>query len=90
MQQIWNITIDDYIEVIELAKSHGKKTGESMEEEFLEIMKKKNCKPLGITELTKEEYINEAVSKNNSVLSIESDSEGTKYKTFKPKNLDKQ
>lgn len=47
---IWNITIDDYIEACELAKSRGKKAGDSLEVEFLEIMKKKNKKPVGKTD----------------------------------------
>ena len=47
---IWNITIDDYIEAYELAKSRGKKAGDSLEVEFLEIMKKKGKKPLGKTD----------------------------------------
>lgn len=44
MNYIWNITIDDYLETIALAKKNGKKPGDRMDEEFLEIMKKKGKK----------------------------------------------
>lgn len=52
MNYIWNITIDDYLETIALAKKNGKKPGDRMDEEFLEIMKKKGKKknPIAKTE----------------------------------------
>lgn len=37
----WTITIDDYIEIYEMAKKNGKKAGDSMEEEFIEYFKSK-------------------------------------------------
>jgi 20S proteasome alpha/beta subunit len=61
MNNLWKMSIEDYIEVMEeaiiLAKERGKKTGESIETEFFEIAKKKNKLPehLGATELNKEE-----------------------------------
>jgi len=45
----WVTDIDTMLEVYELAKKNGKKSGESIEEEFLEIMKKKNQSPIAKT-----------------------------------------
>ncbi len=36
---IWLFDIDTYLAICELAKKHGKKAGESMREEFIEVMK---------------------------------------------------
>ena len=86
MKYLWNITIEDYKEAIELAKKHGKKAGDSMEAEFLEVMKNKNKKPLGATELTTEELMKEQASHGKSVLNIETDETGkSTYKITKPK-----
>jgi len=49
MNNLWQITIEQYLEIIELAKQHGKKEGDSMQEEFNEIMKKYKIKSLGTT-----------------------------------------
>jgi len=40
MNDMWLITAGIYQEIIELALTHGKKEGESMQEEFEEIRKK--------------------------------------------------
>jgi hypothetical protein len=76
MNYLFNITMDDYFEVIELAKKNGKKPGDSMQKEFLEIMKKKNIKHFGVTELNKKELIQEYNSHNKNILNIETNSEG--------------
>lgn len=76
MNYLWNIEIQDIKEAQELARSRGKKEGDSYEVEFLEIMKKKGKKPCGATELTKEELLNEYTSKGKSVLDISVDKEG--------------
>lgn len=90
MNQIWNISIDDYLEVIKLAKANGKVAGDSMQEEFFQVMKEKGNKPLGSCELTKEEYINEAVSKGKTILDMSNDEKGTEFKIIKKKtDLDK-
>ena len=39
MNDMWLITAGIYQEIIELALTHGKKEGESMQEEFEEIRK---------------------------------------------------
>ena len=89
MNSLWNIDLDTYIEVMELAQANGKKPGDSMQEEFLEIMKKKEIKPLGHSELNKEELIQEYISKDKKVLDISIDDKGkSSYKIFK--KLDSQ
>lgn len=40
MNDMWLITAEIYEEIINLALSHGKKAGDSMQEEFEEIRKK--------------------------------------------------
>ena len=86
MKYIWNVTIEDYLEVIELAKKNGKKAGDSMETELLQVMKKKNKKPIGATELTIEEMMKEQASHGKKVLGIETDKTGKQtYKIAKPK-----
>jgi hypothetical protein len=55
MAYVWQITIKDYIEVVELAKARGKQPGDSMEKEFLEIMNKKGNKPKAETNKNLEE-----------------------------------
>ncbi len=80
MNSLWQITIDDYLKVIEISQEMGIKPGESMEEVFLAYMKVKNQKPIATNELTKEELIKEIVSHNKKLLQIEVDNEGkTKY-----------
>jgi len=37
----WALDIDTVLEIMELAKKHGKKPGDSMQDEFVEILKKK-------------------------------------------------
>ena len=84
MNYLYNITIEDYQEVIRRAKANGKKPGDSMDEEFLEVMKEKGQKPIGATELTKDELLKEHASKNKNVLSIDVDKEGkSSYKIAK-------
>ena len=35
MRQVWQLDLDTYIEIVELAKARGKKEGESIEEELI-------------------------------------------------------
>jgi len=41
MNHIWNITIDEYFEIVAIAKKLGLKPGDSMEEIFIAYMKAK-------------------------------------------------
>lgn len=87
MKDIWaNVNIDNILEAIELAKKHGKKAGDSYETEFLEIMKNKNIKPSGSTELSMDELLKEGASHGQNILGMETDKEGkTTYKIIKKK-----
>lgn len=51
-QIAWLTDIDTIMEVYELAEKHGKKAGDNIDSEFLEIMKKrkKKIKYLGTTD----------------------------------------
>ena len=81
MNFMWSLSIDDILEVYDRAKKDCIQPGQSIEKYFLEYAKEKNIKPLGATELTKEEMINEATSHGKNVLNIEVNSDGdTKYK----------
>lgn len=84
MNNIWNLTLGEYIEILERAKKNGVKAGESIEKEFLQYMKEKNKKPVGMTELTKAEMIKEQTSHGSNVLDVETNKNGnTKYKFIK-------
>lgn len=52
MNNIWMLDIDTVLKIYELAQQHGKQAGESIEEEFLQIMKQQpeKFKHLGKTE----------------------------------------
>jgi len=49
-QLVWMTDIDTYAEIVELAQKRGKKTGDSMQQEFEEILKKRKIKLLGQTD----------------------------------------
>jgi hypothetical protein len=86
MRKIWNPSIDDVIEAIELARSQGVKAGESYEKQFLEVMEKKGKKPSCSTELNNEELLQEYLSHGKGVAHIQVDSEGVEtIKVMKPK-----
>jgi len=53
MKSLWNLTIDDYFEIVNRAKANGKQVGDSMEEELIQYMKEKGQKPVANTELSK-------------------------------------
>ena len=44
MKHAWSMDIDTYLEIIELGLKHGKKPGDSLQEEFEEVLKKKKGK----------------------------------------------
>jgi len=84
MNQLWSLTIDEYLEICELAKEHGVKPGESIEPYFMAYMQFNDKKPIGATELNKDEYVKELISKGKTILNI--DKEGTKF--YKPKETE--
>jgi hypothetical protein len=76
MNHIWQIDINDYLEIMEgaiaLGKKRGKKEGDNLEEEFFIIAKRKNKLPkhLGATELNKEELIDQYKLAGNKILDL--------------------
>ncbi|MHA1844451.1 MAG: hypothetical protein ACTSWG_03135 [Candidatus Helarchaeota archaeon] len=81
MNNIFKVTIDDYLEVVKRCQDKGIKPGESMKKEFLAYMKEKEIKPIGKTELNKQELIKEYNSHGKKILEGEINSKGqTKYK----------
>jgi len=76
MNYLWEITVDDYLKVCDMAKENGKKPGDSMQQEFLEYMEQKNIKSIGATELTKKELQKEYKSHDKKVLNIKTDANG--------------
>jgi len=62
------MTINDFLNICDLAKAHGKQPGENMEDELLEYMKAKGQKPSCATELTKSELLQEYKSQGKSIL----------------------
>lgn len=71
MNSLWSLTIDEYLEICDIARENGVQPGESMEPYIMAYMQFKNKKPIGHTELTKEEYIKEIISKGKTVLKFE-------------------
>jgi hypothetical protein len=53
---IWTMDINTYIEIVELAQAHGKKQGENLQEEFEEVLSRKQnqIKFLGVTDQDKD------------------------------------
>ncbi|MEK6880629.1 MAG: hypothetical protein AABY22_13515 [Nanoarchaeota archaeon] len=76
MNHIWSLSIDDYLEIVRRAKEGGVLPGESIEKYLIEYMKEKEIQPIGATELTKEEYIEEVISHDKKILSIETNNDG--------------
>lgn len=81
MRSLWKLSLDEYLEICELAKENGIKPGASMEPYFMAYMKFKNKKPSGHTELTNEELIKEFVSHGKKILNIDKKA----YTFIKPK-----
>lgn len=82
MNEIWSLTVDDYLVIIERAKAEGVKEGESMEKQFRQYMAEKNVQPIGHTELSKEEYISELISKDKKIIDISVDAQGKQSLRF--------
>jgi hypothetical protein len=89
MRAIWKLSIEDYLEIVELGKELGVKAGESLEPILLAYMKIKERKPEGMTELNKNELLAELASGNKKILDISVDTQGhTEYKVIKSPNID--
>lgn len=75
MGYMWNITIQDYAEIIELAKAHGKKPGDSMEEELIEVMKRKGKAPICKTEKSPDDIAQQFAKDGLKVLRVKNKKE---------------
>lgn len=76
MNYLFQMTIDDYLEIVRRAQANGVKPGESMEKEFLEYAKEKGLKPIGATELNRDELLREHASKGKKILDIRTQKDG--------------
>lgn len=81
MNTLWKTdikTLQLFFQIIgKIEEKHNKKLNRNEREViFLQLMKEKDIKPSGHTELNKVEFIKELVSKNKKILNI--DSEGYK------------
>jgi len=76
---LWSISIDDYLiimeEAIVLGKERGKKEGDNLEQEFFEIAKKKGIldkiKHLGQTEMDKDLLIGNMREEGLKILDLD-------------------
>lgn len=78
---MWSITIEDYVEIIDLAKKNGKKTGDNIEEEMLEIMKKKSKKPFGTTDKDIDMLTGELRDKGIKVINLKEEERRKEYES---------
>lgn len=86
MNALWSINLDtlqEFHELIDTLEKDMKRELNDKEKEivFLQLMKEKNIKPTGNTELNKEEFIKEYVSHGKTILNIDKDG----MKIIKPK-----
>jgi ribosomal protein L7/L12 len=87
MNALWSVTIDQYFEIIQRAKDAGLKPGDDMTKIFKEYMAEQGLKPIGHTELTKDELAKEYASHNKKTLDISHNSEGVpKIQVIKAKD----
>jgi len=87
MNSLFYITIDEYFEIVKLAKEKGLNPGDNMTPIFLKYIKEKGIKPIANTELNKDELIREYLSKDKKILDISVDKEGkSNYKIYKKEN----
>lgn len=84
MNHLWNITAEDYLNVVKICQELGMKPGESMEPVFIEYMKIKGQKPFAGTEFTKDELLADLTEKHGNILEISTDDKGKQsYRVMK-------
>lgn len=87
MNSLWQLTIDDYLEIVKRSKEAGLKPGDDMISIFMKYIEEKGKKSIGNTELTKDEMIQEYLSHDKKVLDISVDEKGkSNYKIYKKEN----
>ena len=70
MREIHNLTIEDYLNIVQMAKENGVKPGESMEKYIIKYTKDNNINPVGHTELNDSEYLSELKSKGLKTINL--------------------
>jgi hypothetical protein len=86
MNNLYSITIEDYLEVCERAKKAGLSPGADMTLIFEAYMAEKGQKPMGHTELSMKELAQEYASYEKKVLKIDTDDKGNQsFELHKPK-----
>lgn len=78
MKALWKINVEilqEFYELIDILEKDIKRTltGQERELAFLQLMKSKEIKPSGHTELNKEELIKEYISHGKKILNIDKD-----------------
>jgi hypothetical protein len=68
--------MDDYFEIVKICQELDMPPGADMSPVVFEYMKKKGQKPIGATELNRDELLNDLAQKHGKILSIETDSQG--------------
>lgn len=68
---LWQITLDDYIIIVERAISNGVQSGENMQKYFVEYMKEKNIQPIAETNKDIDMVAGEFRSKKYKVLNMQ-------------------
>jgi hypothetical protein len=89
MNHLWNITLDDYMEVVRRSREAGLQPGDSMEAIFIDYMLEKGHKPCAGTELTKDELLADLTQKHGNILEISTDDKGQQsYRVTKKREED--
>jgi len=84
---MWQLSLDDYINICEICKKLEIQPGESMAVVVAEYMKAKGVKP-NVTDFTKDEIIERLVKDGKKILSIETDEDGEQDIRFIKKDED--
>jgi hypothetical protein len=86
MNDMWEITMEQYFEICDLALKHGKKAGDSMQEEFDEIRKKYQIQHLGCTDKDIDMLTGELRDKGKKVLNLNEEERKRKRKNNEKEN----
>ena len=76
MQFMWELTIDDTIEIYERAMAAGIKHDESIETILLAYVKEKGIKPLVANDKTNDEILKDLTGQGKTILDIKHDEDG--------------
>ena len=91
MRFLWQMTLDDYIEICEIARARGLKPGDSLEAIMVEYAQKKGIKPLRATGKTDKEIMKDLTQGEKTVLDMKTDKDGeTDIRIIKGKKNDEE